>query len=437
MAGRLTLIKAVLSSVPVHSMSSIILPQSTLANLDRVSRSFLWGSSVEKRKPHLLSWKKVCRSKKEGGLGIRASKDMNLALIAKVGWRLLKDDHSLWARVLKKKYRVGDLREQSWLKPKSNWSILWRGVAKGIREVVVPGHRWIAGDGGQIRFWSDTWLSDRPLGDQAVVELPPMASSVLVKDVWRDGAGWDLASIEPFLSENSKLELMAVVVDHVTGASDRLAWKGNADGEFSVTSAYQLVTRETLPLPNMESFFDRVWRVAVPERVRVFIWLVSQQVIMTNVERRRRHLSDTDVCSVCKGDFETLIHILRDCPAMLGIWERIVPTRKRHQFFSQTLLEWVFDNLQLETNVEEPPWSIMFAMGVWWGWKWRCGNVFGEKRLCRDRVQFVKELAAEVWRANKASGQHVAPRARVERQIGWEFPNSGWFKLNTDGASPW
>ncbi|CAA7044678.1 unnamed protein product [Microthlaspi erraticum] len=45
MAGRLTLTKAVLSSIPVHSMSSIMLPQSTLSGLDKLSRSFLWGSN--------------------------------------------------------------------------------------------------------------------------------------------------------------------------------------------------------------------------------------------------------------------------------------------------------------------------------------------------------------------------------------------------------
>lgn len=109
--GRLTLTKAVLSSIPVHSMSTILLPASTLANLDKVSRSFLWGSTSEKRKQHLVAWKKVCLPKCEGGLGIRASKEMNKALIAKVGWRLLHDQVSLWARVVPSKYKVGDIHD--------------------------------------------------------------------------------------------------------------------------------------------------------------------------------------------------------------------------------------------------------------------------------------------------------------------------------------
>ena len=39
--GRLTLTKAVLCSIPIHTMSMIKLPSLTLESLDKVSRSFL------------------------------------------------------------------------------------------------------------------------------------------------------------------------------------------------------------------------------------------------------------------------------------------------------------------------------------------------------------------------------------------------------------
>ena len=78
------------------------MPVSTLDKLDSLSRSFVWGSGQ-----HLISWDKVCRPKgpkADGGLGIRVSRDMNKALLAKVGCRLLNDKDGLWARVLRSKY---------------------------------------------------------------------------------------------------------------------------------------------------------------------------------------------------------------------------------------------------------------------------------------------------------------------------------------------
>lgn len=117
MAARVTLTRAVLSSIPVHSMSTIALLQGTLAKLHKVMRDFVWESSQERKKQHLISWEKVCLPKREGGLGIHLSKEMNISLLAKLGWRLLQNKESLWAKVLRKKYKVGDPHDKAWTSP--------------------------------------------------------------------------------------------------------------------------------------------------------------------------------------------------------------------------------------------------------------------------------------------------------------------------------
>lgn len=39
-----------------------------------------------------------------GGIEIRKAKDMNIAFMAKLGWRLLTEQEALWAQVLKTCY---------------------------------------------------------------------------------------------------------------------------------------------------------------------------------------------------------------------------------------------------------------------------------------------------------------------------------------------
>jgi len=156
---------------------------------------------------------------------------------------------------------------------------------------------------------------------------------------------------------------------------------------------------------------------------------------MTNAEIYRRHLSGTDVCQVCKGGIETIIHLLRDCPAMEGIWSRIVPATKRHAFFSMSLLEWIYQNLSDQNERDGIPWATSFALAVWWGWKWRCGNVFGDTRLWRDRVQFLRNLSKEVIAVKEEENKRMGIRSRVEILIGWIPPRVEWMKMNTDGAS--
>lgn len=253
MAGRLTLTKSVLSSIPVHTMSVISLPKSSLDRLDRVSRDFLWGSTNEKRKQHLIAWKRVCQSKPEGGLGIRAAADMNKALISKVGWRLLNDGTSLWARVLKSKYKVGDIHDHKWMLAKGNVSATWRSVSVGLREVVAPGVNWVLGDGRTIRFWTDKWLHNKPLLDSLIVDLPREFIELRARDLWTNGMGWNLAQIVPYVTGITRLKLAAVVLDDVTGAKDRLSW-GSVDGEFTVKSAHAFLTCDETPKQKMDCF---------------------------------------------------------------------------------------------------------------------------------------------------------------------------------------
>ncbi|CAA7059442.1 unnamed protein product [Microthlaspi erraticum] len=195
LAGRITLTKAVVGLVPVHTMSSAKLPESMIKRLDRVSRDFVWGSTAEQRRQHLVSWDKICRPKEDGGLGIRKTRLMNTALLAKVGWRVLHDSTSLWARVLRS-------------------------------------------DGLRTRFWTDKWLMGNILRDVAVTEIPEDMLNLTASDLWTDWVGWDFQRITPNVSDTTRLELTAVVVDTRSGRHDRLSWGETSDGNFTVSSAY-------------------------------------------------------------------------------------------------------------------------------------------------------------------------------------------------------
>lgn len=155
---------------------------------------------------------------------------------------------------------------------------------------------------------------------------------------------------------------------------------------------------------------------------------------MTNYERFRRHIGDTEVCPICKGGIESILHVLRDCPAMAGVWLRIVPRGKQPAFFAMFLLEWLFVNLSDEEVTENGAWSTVFAVAIWWAWKWRCGDVFGDKSLWRDRVKFVKDYAKGINSAT-TDGERLRHVNREARLISWTPPMVSWSKLNTDGVS--
>ena len=51
-----------------------------------------------------MAWDKVCKAKKEGGLGLRGMSKVNTASMARMGRKILSEPDSLWAAVLKGKY---------------------------------------------------------------------------------------------------------------------------------------------------------------------------------------------------------------------------------------------------------------------------------------------------------------------------------------------
>ena len=94
-AGRLVLTQAVTATIPSYTMQCSILPPKIIKCVDKLSRDFLWGSSENKKKIHMVSWKKVTKPKKDGGLGLQAAKEKNIALLAKLNWRLHCEKESL------------------------------------------------------------------------------------------------------------------------------------------------------------------------------------------------------------------------------------------------------------------------------------------------------------------------------------------------------
>ena len=102
-----------------------------------------------------ISWEKLCTPKVEGGMGFRDFKAFNLALLAKQGWKILKNQNSLVHRVYKAKYFAKDsfLHAQLGRRP----SFAWRSIM-ATKEVIVKGSRWNIGNGQRVNIWDDQWI---------------------------------------------------------------------------------------------------------------------------------------------------------------------------------------------------------------------------------------------------------------------------------------
>ncbi|GMI78979.1 hypothetical protein HRI_001567200 [Hibiscus trionum] len=82
LGGRITLVKYVLSCIPIFFMSIFSMPAAVASTLNSSIANFIWGA-LDKRSIHWLSWETLCKPKNQGGLGLCDLRVKNRALLNK------------------------------------------------------------------------------------------------------------------------------------------------------------------------------------------------------------------------------------------------------------------------------------------------------------------------------------------------------------------
>lgn len=80
--GREIMVKAVISAIPIYSMSCFKFPKGTCKLLDRLVSNFFWNNSGNSS-IHWCAWNKLTKAKKDGGMGFKDFMGFNDALLAK------------------------------------------------------------------------------------------------------------------------------------------------------------------------------------------------------------------------------------------------------------------------------------------------------------------------------------------------------------------
>jgi hypothetical protein len=150
MEGKETLIKSVLQAVSTYPMGCFRLTDNMCQKLQSIASRFWWGEVAGNCKVPWISWDRMCTSKRKGGMGFRNYSCFNQALLAKQAWRLLINQTSLCARVLRARYHA-DGEFLSARCPKAA-SFTWRSILFG-RELLKQGLIWRIGDGEKINVW--------------------------------------------------------------------------------------------------------------------------------------------------------------------------------------------------------------------------------------------------------------------------------------------
>ncbi|KAA3476291.1 putative LRR receptor-like serine/threonine-protein kinase [Gossypium australe] len=130
-----------------------------------------------------------------------------------------------------------------------------------------------------------------------------------------------------WLPDDKLKRIVSIPPPHPGDGEDRIIWARSGTGSFSIRSAYWTL-KENSWRPKDDNW-KVVWKYQGPQRVRIFLWLVANQRLLTNSERSRRGIAHSIACPRCGHNPKDIMHVLRDCLMARDTWMLVVPPEEQ------------------------------------------------------------------------------------------------------------
>ncbi|XP_074282783.1 uncharacterized protein LOC141607326 [Silene latifolia] len=306
-AGKLTLIRSVLSSLSFFSLSVFRIPVSVTSKLQSLMVHFWWSGTRTNKSIHWCSKDFLSRPVGEGGLGLRNIGCFNQALLVKSAWRILCDPGSLISKVIGPKLGIQDdiLFQNRWKAPHaSSWalkSLVWEGYS--LHD--------LCGE-----------------SDDA-----PTDSRLLVGDLYDNHRRWDLSSLGFDPGEGVTKKILATYIP-CQPSDDSFYWKFSKHDDYTVKSGYYAAKvlsdgpitgadHSRMSAPIVAFCKSKLWKLPISNKLRVFLWKFIANALPVGSEFLKRKMNWRSSCTLCNDlptCVESISHLFRDCSFAKALW---------------------------------------------------------------------------------------------------------------------
>jgi hypothetical protein len=216
-------------------------------------------------------------------------------------------DGKLWKKILDHKY---DISSNIFCCSSRNSSPFWKGVTWAAQTAKL-GYRWYIGDGRRVRFWEDVWFGTCSLATQywniySIIN----EQGKTVRDVW-DRVNLRFTFRRTISSDVMAqwLEVLQIAESLVfSDAEDAIIWQYSSSGKYAVQTLYAIVNERGV----RQNFALVMWRIPIPPRLHVFLWLLANNKVLTRDNLAKRRQVDDKTCLFC-AELESVSHLFFNC----------------------------------------------------------------------------------------------------------------------------
>lgn len=152
-------------------------------------------------------------------------------------------------------------------------------------------------------------------------------------------SAWSLNRIFTNLPEEVRNYFTTVTSHLDPNSPDVWYWDNSSSGVYTVSDGYAWLYKYHRGEEVVEDW-KWIWKLPVPEKVRVFVWLCIHDALPLNNNFVKCNMAASAACSRCSSDVEDILHALRDCPHSRELWNRLGATRWRN-FGNQDGKAWI------------------------------------------------------------------------------------------------
>jgi ribonuclease HI len=436
-AGRIQLVKSVIQSMLIYSITTYSWPVSLIKELERYMRNFIWSGDLLVKKVVTVSWNKVCSPVDEGGLGIRSLSNLNKASNLKLFWELIISNNQ-WASVLRSRVIRGNGFINYHI-----YSSIWSGI-KSQAQIISQNTRWLLGNGKSINFWLHNWsgisiVNYLHIPQQLHSQLRATVSDFIINHQWF--VPLDLQAAYPTL-----LPYLNQFTIPLEDKEDKLLWIHNSHGDLTLKDAYSFFTT----VGQKVNWAKSVWNIAIPPSKSFMVWRLFHHKMPTDEILSIRGLQLPSVCSLCNKEAETTNHLFLHCPFSLALWNWL------SSIINQMIDSSTISALWRITNGSwNPQCKIVVTATVIYIFNsiWTSRNNLRFKNIKPNINSIISLIIANVSLVGNytslAAGPSIndfeimkffkvgihQPRPPKIIEVLWTPPLHGWYKCNTDGSS--
>ncbi|CAL9215493.1 unnamed protein product [Arabidopsis halleri] len=374
-AGKIRLIVSVIYGKVNFWSQVFVLPKGFYKKINSLCSAFLWKNATDSARGVRVAWKDLCKTKEEGGLGIRSLEEFAIVFRLKQVWHLFTRRASLWVMWLD--HNIFG-RRNYWLMDSSSrlsWNIRKMLDVKSTFQTLIKCQ---VRDGLKASFWFDPWTDLGPLielfGQLGPRELR-ISRDATVSEATREGH-WYFPNARSLQAEQLQVCLSSVAPPSPLRGPDWYQWKqptGTYTEKFSSKGTWMQIRHIS---PHV-AWHKAVWFKESVPRFSFIHWLASHERLTTRDRLLQWGMNVPPACVLCTTGLDSHAHLFFECEFSRSVWTSIAGKISQNPPISLSSASmWVLGVQSSPPHYASKILKLLLQTSVYMIWKERNRRVF-------------------------------------------------------------